>query len=718
MITRKRRRSHSVVTAAILMLVLALSSTSLAANQAQSSPAQAQQRVLVLLHDWAPPGTAVGHEYAQRHGGRLLRAYEHALNGFAAELPAPALATLSNDPRVAHVELDQRVEIAGEIPTGLDRIGADQYHDLRNPDRDPINVDIDVAILDTGIAEHPDLNVVGGVDCSLGFWIFIRCDEGVYPDGHGHGTHVAGTVGALDNGAGVVGVAPGARLWGVKVLDDGGSGWISNIAAGIDWVTARAEIIDVANMSLGCECASAVLDTAITNSTNAGVVYVVAAGNSDKDAATFSPANHPRTIAVSALADYDGKPGGLAAPTCSDRGPDDTLATFSNYGPTVDIAAPGVCINSTVPGGGFAQWSGTSMASPHVAGAAALYILEHDVPRSSNRWSQVRIGLITGWSVSQGHECGYLNTKSNEPLLMLADCEGSGDDDDVAVGSVGGIVTSVAGDPIQGATVRATRVDGVGQYLGSTDATGSYSIANIPEGAYDLTAAADGYLSQTEVNVAVAANETAGVHFTLQLAPPTTGSVAGVVRNSASNEPISGASVVIGKGAFIDLLITGADGAFSFEDLEPGAYEFASSASGFITRVGSFEVVAGETTVFDILLDPEGSSGQIDVIWVTLQRSPDEDSYRKNQWINYTVSVSEYFSGNPIGNAAISWELQHADGGVFYNGSGSTDSSGTFTFRTRARQNDPSGTYILTVIAERSGYATPGNAAFDTVEIR
>jgi subtilisin family serine protease len=183
---------------------------------------------------------------------------------------------------------------------------------------------------------------------------------------------VAGTIGAIDNGEGVVGIAPGARMWAVKVLSGGGTGLESWIIAGVDWVTAHASEIEVANMSLGCGCAMPALDTAINKSVEAGVVYVVAAGNNHSDAKTFSPANNPNVITVSALADYDGEPGGKSSYTCELYGSDDTSATFSNYGSTVEVVAPGVCILSTVPGNQYAYLSGTSMASPHVAGAAAI----------------------------------------------------------------------------------------------------------------------------------------------------------------------------------------------------------------------------------------------------------------------------------------------------------------------------------------------------------
>jgi subtilisin len=262
-----------------------------------------------------------------------------------------------------------------EVPTGIERIGWLTSSAL---DGGALAAKIypGVAIIDTGISpNHPDLNVVGGRNCSTG---------NSWSDGNGHGTHVAGTVAA--RGA-IVGVAPGAPLYAVRVLNNAGSGSWSSIICGVDWVTANAATIKVANMSLGGSgtagsgCASSSLRQAICRSVAAGVTYVVAAGNSASDAAGFVPAAYPEVITVAAIADFDGKAGGGATATCrSDV--DDTHANFSNYGIAgagaaghVDITAPGVCIKSTWHSGdGYHTISGTSMASPHVAGAAALWL--------------------------------------------------------------------------------------------------------------------------------------------------------------------------------------------------------------------------------------------------------------------------------------------------------------------------------------------------------
>lgn len=270
---------------------------------------------------------------------------------------------------------------------------------------------MDIAVIDTGVSRtHPDLRLFNSVNFSSD----VSAD-----DLNGHGSHVAGTAAAKDTTAGVVGVAPGARIWSVKVLNRQGSGYMSDIIKGIDFVTAHAGEIEVANMSLGCQCTSPALDTAIKRSVAAGVVYVVAAGNAGKDAATFSPANNPDVITVSAIADFNGLPGGGAKSTCrSDV--DDTFADFSNYGADIDIAAPGVCIYSTWKNTGFSTISGTSMASPHVAGAVALYLLNHPKPRNAADVAALRSAIIAAGSDQSGSN-GFTGDRDSyrEPLLNV-----------------------------------------------------------------------------------------------------------------------------------------------------------------------------------------------------------------------------------------------------------------------------------------------------------
>jgi subtilisin len=336
---------------------------------------------IVVLKDGSDART-VAAQHARSAGADVFFVYEHALAGYAARLSATGLARVQADPRVLFVSLDREVRaVAQTLPTGIDRIEGDQSSTVSGNGSG--SVPVNVAVIDTGIdLDHPDLNVVGGRNCSQGR---------SFDDGHGHGTHVAGTIGAYDNSIGVVGVVPGARLWAVRVLNNAGFGSTSSVVCGIDWVTSTrtdtstTNDVLVANMSLGGSgsddgnCGNTNNDAehkAICRSVAAGVTYAVAAGNDSDDVKNHIPAAYDEVLTVTAIADFNGQPGGGASPTCrSDV--DDTYADFSNFATLVPdqahtIAAPGVCILSTWKGGKYNTISGTSMASPHTAGAAAL----------------------------------------------------------------------------------------------------------------------------------------------------------------------------------------------------------------------------------------------------------------------------------------------------------------------------------------------------------
>lgn len=322
-------------------------------------------------------GRAVARDHARLAGADVLYTYRTALNGYAARLTPAGLAAVRADRRVAFVSADRTVHaLTQTLPTGVNRIQGDASSTISGNGSGTVGTA--VAVIDTGIdTSHPDLNVVGGKNCSTGQ---------SYRDGNGHGTHVAGTIAAKDDGSGVVGMAPGAPLYAVRVLNNSGSGSWSSVICGVNWVTANAASngIRVANMSLGGSgsdgsCASSTLHQAICNSVAAGVTYVVAAGNSNANFSSFVPAAYDQVLTVTAIADFNGAPGGGSAATCR-ADVDDTAADFSNFTTSGSadanhtIAAPGVCILSTWKGGGYNTISGTSMASPHVAGTAALCI--------------------------------------------------------------------------------------------------------------------------------------------------------------------------------------------------------------------------------------------------------------------------------------------------------------------------------------------------------
>jgi subtilisin family serine protease len=327
-----------------------------------------QKYIVVLQNNVSSVQTAAIQDVGQ-YGIEIEGIYQNTIKGYTAQMTEEELARLTTDPDVAYIEPDRLLYTSGQvIPTGIQRIAATTNTNLDIDATDDARIDVDVAVIDTGVNTNVDLNLVSRVDCSPG-----TCINDAGSDDNGHGTHVAGTIGAIDNGVGVVGVAPGARIHGLKVCNAYGECPNSAILAAVDWVTARSATIEVVNMSLGGAGVNNPLNQAIARSVDAGVVYVVAAGNNTKDAKDFSPASSPDVITVSAVADSDGKPGALGGPpACRQSNIDDRIADFSNYGSVVDIAAPGVCVLSTWKDGTLKLMSGTSMASPHVAGAAAV----------------------------------------------------------------------------------------------------------------------------------------------------------------------------------------------------------------------------------------------------------------------------------------------------------------------------------------------------------
>jgi subtilisin len=403
-----------------------------AATLATNRPS-AENRYIVLLADSTSNAMQTTSDIASAVDITPTHVYEHVFNGFAAVIPDDQLDDLKQDPRVLAIEPDAVGYPAAQTVTkGITRIGA-HLDPTANIDGFDDRVDVDVAILDTaGDDFHEDLNI----------WAWDNCtdDQTVNRDVDGHGTHVGGTVGALDNDFGVVGVAPGARLWNIKVMrpdENGRSFYLTSwVICGLDLVTQYATDqgdglgdIEVANASLGgngadSNCRTDVNDLfhqAFCRTVAAGVPVVVAAMNNAVDAANGTPATYDEVITVSALTDSDGRPGGQGPVT--PRGPDESLASFSNFGADVDIAAPGVGILSTVPSGGcvgalcnptgYGLSDGTSMAAPHVAGAAALYIAKH--PGATP--AQVKSALL-----SNREQIALINDRDgiNEGVLRVA----------------------------------------------------------------------------------------------------------------------------------------------------------------------------------------------------------------------------------------------------------------------------------------------------------
>ena len=302
----------------------------------------------------------------RRHGFRADQVFSTAVRGFSARLNGRQIDALERDPDVDHVEADETMfAVAQTVPWGIARVDGGQAV-----------TNVNVYVIDTGIdTSHADLNVVG----------HVKFTSGPNSDCNGHGTHVAGTIAALDNAIDVIGVAAGARLTGVKVLGCGGSGSTSGVIKGVDWVTQNAVKPAIANMSLGGGVSTA-LDNAVKNSVASGVFYSVAAGNSGADACTSSPARA-------------GTSNGIMTTAATDI--NDNEASWSNYGPCVDIWAPGVGILSTRRGGGTTSMSGTSMASPHVGGAAAVYLSSHPTASPADVESALKSAAVATGTTSK-----------------------------------------------------------------------------------------------------------------------------------------------------------------------------------------------------------------------------------------------------------------------------------------------------------------------------
>ncbi|MEA3272526.1 MAG: S8 family peptidase [Patescibacteria group bacterium] len=360
----------------ITSLVFGLTGVSVLATQAAGNP----HRVIVTLT--SPVNEAA--RTALGNHGEILKELPLG-NGLVVLLPSQAaVSAVGTLAGVKRVETDARVfalappgactpwpackdggdeeppeEPSQELPWGVDRVDADLTWSASR------GFGVNVAVIDTGIDNnHPDLvgNLQGGVN-------FVSknprkpADSNKWDDDNGHGTHVAGIIAAVDNSEGVVGVAPEANLWAVKVLDRNGSGYISDVIAGINWAIANE--MDVINMSLGSSSDVLSLHEAVDVAYTAGVVVVAATGNSGDGNGSTNEVNYPAkydsVIAVGAIAS------------------DDSTPSWSSEGAEVELAAPGVDIKSTWKDGGYNTISGTSMASPHVAGTVALLLATADL---------------------------------------------------------------------------------------------------------------------------------------------------------------------------------------------------------------------------------------------------------------------------------------------------------------------------------------------------
>jgi subtilisin len=505
---------HRAVVRTAVMAVLALAILP-APTDAVSEPGGRPGRSYIVTLDVADAGRAIdptaraGRERVRLRArrtrdttARLERSYDfkasqrfsYAVSGFAARLTPRQAAELGRSDAVASVRPARRFRIASQtVPDGIRRVRA-------APSGAPA-VDADIAVLDTGIGPvgGEELNIQGGVNCS-GDGLGAAEWSDLYRSRHG--THVAGTAAARDNGIGTVGVAPGARLWSVRVFRANGYGDEATIICGLDWVLATlgptppagSQPIDVVNMSLegprpdadpeGCSGRPIpdpdAMHVAVCAVHAAGVTVVVAAGNDGIDARFVSPAGYDQVVTVGAISDFDGLAGGKAEAVCGGASfgseGDDRFARYSNRGKDIDLLAPGTCVTSTFPtssGDATQRLTGTSMATPHVTGAVARYLADHPGTEPERVRRLLRASGRLDWELAS--DPGWDGPNDDGTPLRLLDVA-------AFLGAPGLRVWLAPRDLVvaRGTTKRRVRVDV--QRLGGYDGDVSLGLADLPDG--------------------------------------------------------------------------------------------------------------------------------------------------------------------------------------------------------------------------------------------
>ena len=643
------------IVAILMAMMLVISVTVVLAGNAPDKDTNKEPVIIGFKSTPSQADKAVVHG----HGGDIKYSYT-IINAIAAKLPEQAIENIQKNPRVTYVEMDGEVHTLGtelDDSWGVKRIGAGIVHAGGNK-----GAGVNVAIIDTGI-DYTHLDLYDNFDRELLGYDFANGDSDPMDD-NGHGTHCAGIVAAEDDGAGVVGVAPEAYLYAVKVLDNTGSGYWSDVIAGIQWsVNNNMEVI---SMSLGGGDSQG-MEAACDAAYNAGIVVVASAGNSGnppgKGDNVGYPAGYSSVIAVAATDSND------------------IRARWSSTGPAVELAAPGVSIYSTYMGGGYATKSGTSMACPHVAGTAALVI-------------------VSGITGSGAVRARLQNTADDLGATGKDNLYGDGlvDADEAVPPAPNDPPVANAGGSYTGTEDVAITFDGSGSYdLNGDSLTYAWDFGDGSRG--------------TSVNPTHA--YTAGGTYTVTLVvndgkadsePSTTTATITEVNDAPVADAGSGQNVVVGK-------VVTFNGSGSYDPdgtISRYNWTFGDETTGTgITTTHTYGT-AGEYTV-ELTVTDDGGSTDTDTALVTVTEEPaytmhidsidmstDSKTRGRNTfvWAVATVTIFDE-SESPVEGATISG---HWSGATTDSDSGVTDAGGQISLKSDSVKN-PSGetTFTFTV---------------------